>query len=61
MRVTSYSKRWWDKDVAKARKVWAKEKNIWGKITPSKENPKQARNAFYCTMRKAKKECWQNF
>ena len=28
MRVTSYSKRWWNKEVAHARKVWAKEKKM---------------------------------
>ncbi len=30
MRVTSYSERWWNKEVAQARKEWAKEKKLWG-------------------------------
>lgn len=61
MRVTPYSKRWWNKDVARACKVWAREKKLWEKITSDREKPKQARNAFYRIVRKAKKECWQNF
>lgn len=61
MRVTSYSKRWWNKEVETARKSWAKEKKIWGKITPDREKFKQARNAFYRIMRKVKRECWQEF
>ena len=61
MRVTSHSKRWWNKEVAQACKVWAKEKKIWGQITPNREKSKQARNAFYRIVRKAKRECWQNF
>ncbi len=61
MRVTSYSKRWWNKEVAQACKEWAKEKRLWGQITPNREKLKQARNAFYRFVRKAKRECWQNF
>ena len=61
MRVTPYSKRWWNKNVAQARKVWAREEKLWGKITPNREKLKQAQNTFYCTVRKAKIECWQNF
>ncbi len=61
VRVTSYSKRWWNKKVETARKFWAKEKRTWGKITPDREKFKQARNAFYRIVRKAKRECWQNF
>ena len=61
MRVTSYSNRWWNKKVAQARKVWAKETKRWGQTTPNKEKLKQVRNAFYCIVRKAKRECWQNF
>ena len=32
MQVTPYSKRWRNKDVAQARKIWAKDKKIWEKI-----------------------------
>ncbi len=57
MQVTFYSKRWWNKEMVQACKLWAKEKKIWGKITPNREKLKQARNIFYRTMHKAKKEC----
>lgn len=61
MRVTSYSKKWWNKEVAQARKVWAKEKKIWGKLIPNREKLKQARKRFYRTVRKTKREFLQNF
>ncbi len=41
MHVTCYSKRWWNEEVAKARKIWAKEKKIWGQVTPNRETLKQ--------------------
>ena len=28
MRVTPFSKRWWNKEVAEARKIWAREKKL---------------------------------
>ena len=61
MRVTFYLKRWWNEEVAQARKTWAKEKKTWGQVTPNREKLKQARNMFYRLVRKAKRECWQNF
>ena len=47
--------------MAQARKIWAKEKKMWGKIIPNREKLKQARNVFYRIVRKAKRECWQKF
>ena len=47
--------------MAQACKLWAKEKKIWGQITPNRKTLKQAQNAFYCIVHKAKRECWQNF
>ena len=61
MRVTLYSKRWWNKNMVQARKIWTKEKKRWRKSTPDKEKLKQAQNQFYHIIRKAKRECWQNF
>lgn len=52
MRVTYYCKRWWNEEVAKARKIWAKGKKIQGQITPNRDKLKQARNA---------RGCWQDF
>ena len=56
-----FSKRWWNKKVAEARKIWAREKKLWGKVTPNRERLKQAQNAFYRTIRRAKRESWQKF
>ncbi len=42
-------------------KIWAKEKKMWGKIISNRVKLKQAKNTFYCIVRKAKKEYWQNF
>lgn len=60
-RVGAYSKRWWNKEVAEARKVWAQDKKKYGRNISFKEELRQARNAYYHTIRKAKRECWQNF
>ena len=61
LRVTSFSKQWWNEEVAGARKTWAKAKRKWGTITPDTFKLKQARNLFYRVIRKAKRQCWQNF
>ena len=61
LRVTSFSKRWWNKEVAEARKTWARAKRKWGTVTPDTVKLKQARNLFYRVVRKAKRQCWQNF
>ena len=42
--ITSYSKRWWNKEVAKARSTWAKDKRRLGRNEDLKEELKQARN-----------------
>ena len=61
MRVTFYSKRWWNNEVAEACKIFAREKKIWRHISQDREKLKKARNAFYRLIHRAKKECWQNF
>ena len=40
--ITSYSKRWWNKEVAEARSTWAKDKRNLGKNEDLKEEFKQA-------------------
>ncbi len=47
MRVTFHSKRWWNSEVAKANKIWAKEKKILAQISLNREKLKKAQNAFY--------------
>lgn len=60
-KVTAYSKRWWNKEVAQARKVWAKEKRRLGTCPNTTAELKKARNAYYHIIRKVKGECWQRF
>ncbi len=59
--ITSYSKRWWNKEVAEVRSTLAKDKRRFGRNEDLKEEFKQARNRYYRTIKKAKRECWQNF
>ena len=61
IRVTPFSKKWWNSKVAEARKIWAREKKLWRKVTPSREKLKQAYNAFYHLVQRVKRECWQKF
>lgn len=61
LRVIPFSKRWRNKKVVESRKTWAKEKKLWSEVLPNGENLKRARNMFYHTIQKRKKEYWQNF
>ncbi len=47
--------------MAEVCKIWAKKKKTLGQTTPDKEKLIQSQNQFYCVVRKAKRECWQNF
>lgn len=47
LRVTSYSKRWLNNEVAEARKIWAKAKKKLGTIAPNRTKFKEARNLLY--------------
>ena len=60
-KVTSYSKKWWNKEVAEARLLWAKDKRRLGQNEDLKEELKQAQNRYFRTIKKAKRECWQKF
>ena len=59
--ITSYSKRWWNKEVAEARSTWAKDKRRLGRDNDLREEFKQARNQYFRTIKKAKRESWQKF
>ncbi len=59
--ITQFSKRWWNDEVADGRKVWARAKKIYGRDLRYADKLKQARNTYYRIIRKAKRECWQNF
>lgn len=60
-RVTSYSKIWWNDDVANARKTWAKEKRKFSGSNGNTVELKRARNIYHRVIRKAKRVCWQKF
>ena len=60
IRITAYSKRWWNPEVKEARFQYAKARRAY-KLDGNKEEVKLARNSFYKTVRKAKRICWQNF
>lgn len=60
-RITSYSKRWWNNDVTKARKIWRREKKKFGSSNGNRAKLKKARNIYYRVIRKVKRVCWQKF
>lgn len=60
-RLTSYSKKWWNDEVVQARKTWAKEKRRLRGCLNSNKELKKVRNAYYHIIRKAKRQCWQDF
>ena len=60
-RVCAYFKRWWNEEVAEARRRWARDKRKFGGDENRKQELKQAWNSYYRTIRKAKRLCWQNF
>ncbi len=59
--ITSYSKRWWNKEVAEVISTWAKDKRRLGGNEDLKEEFKKARNRYFRTIKKAKRDCWQKF
>jgi ribonuclease HI len=60
IRITAYSKRWWNQEVQEARTRYARARRSY-KLNRNKTEVKVARNSFYITLRKAKRLCWQNF
>src|SRR5271156_5828740 len=63
LRVTAYSKRWWNSEVQEARSRYAKARRDYKLIGSDNEKLEvnQARNSYYVTVRKAKRKCWQDF
>lgn len=59
--VSTFSKKWSNDELAKRRKVWAQAKKIYKKESRYKNELRQAWNTYYHIIKKAKKECWQNF
>jgi ribonuclease HI len=61
IRVTPYSKRWWNEEVKETRKEYSRAKREWGGNRVYDEELRETRNRYYRTIRKAKRECWQKF
>jgi hypothetical protein len=61
LRVTAYSKRWWGPKVKEARQAYAQAKRAWQEGVLILQDLREARNHFYRTVRRAKRECWQDF
>ena len=60
-RITAYSKRWRNEEVAEARKIWAKNKKKLSGKEDLKEELRQAQYSYYQAIREAKRLCWQKF
>ena len=60
-KITSYSKRWWNKEVSEARLTWARDKRRLGRSEDLREEFKQAQYQYFRTIKKAKRVCWQKF
>ena len=61
IRLTPYSKRWWGPKVKEARGAYAREYRAWKSGALGDAEHREAQNLFYRTIRKAKRECWENF
>ena len=59
--ISPFLKRWWNDEVAEARKTWARAKKSYGRDDKYHDELKKARNTYYRVIRKAKRVCWQNF
>lgn len=59
--ITTFSKRWWNKDIKKARQTFTSAHHRWqrGQITFSEY--KEARNSFYILIRREKRHTWEQF
>src|SRR5271154_29236 len=57
LRITAYSKRWWNSEVQEARTRYSRAR----RANKSSLEKNTARNSYYTTIRRAKRECWQNF
>jgi ribonuclease HI len=60
-RLSPYSKRWWGEKIQKARNQYARARRAWRAGGVGDEDHCEARNSYYRTIRKAKRECWEAF
>lgn len=41
IQVTLYVKKWWNREIAEAQKIWAKERKKWGHTSLDRERLKK--------------------
>ena len=61
LRITAFSKRWWNSEIQEARSHYAKARRDFKLICGDNTEVNRARNDYYITVRKAKRKCWQDF
>jgi ribonuclease HI len=61
LRVSAFSKRWWNAEIKEKRRQFARARRAWKAGNITEESLREARNGFYCTIRRAKRECWSKF
>ena len=59
--ITTYSKRWWNNDVKKARRTFTGAHHRWQQGLINFSQYKEARNSFYATIRREKRRTWEKF
>jgi len=61
LRVSAFSKRWWCAEIKEKRSSYARAKRAWKAGHSTDGELREARNGLYSSIRKAKRECWENF
>ena len=67
LRITAYSKRWWNSTIKEARTKYSQVKREYKSSLNNRELPqsknrlREARNNYYYIVREEKRKCWQDF
>ena len=61
IRLCARSKRWWGPQTIEARGAYIKAYKAYHAGELSEESHREARKAYYTTIRQAKRECWEAF
>jgi hypothetical protein len=61
VKLCARSKRWWGPQTVEARTVYSRACRAYQAGEISEEDRREARRAYYTTIRRAKRECWEAF
>jgi hypothetical protein len=61
IRLCARSKRWWGPRTMEARGIYTKAYKAYHTGELSEEDHREARRAYYATIRQAKRDCWEAF